>query len=157
MANADDGRTVSAIACLSGSLRREFAARMRDEGWAREVGMRPPAYGILQCVRAWGPISQRELSDVIGIDPGDIVSIVDVLELAGFVTRTRDADDGRRRNLTLTPEGGAATAQLDAIAAEVLEVVLAPLSKRERAVLERLLAKAAFTGVGPNAGGRPGA
>jgi DNA-binding MarR family transcriptional regulator len=144
MAEADDGRTVSALARLAGLTRREFAARMRDEAWALEAGMRPPAYGILQIVRVRQPISQRALADRIGIDPGDMVAILDVLEGAGLITRTRDAGDRRRHNLSLTTAGAEATRRLDAIASEVTGVVLARLTKRERTVLDRLLAKAAF-------------
>ncbi|HEY3613561.1 MAG TPA: MarR family winged helix-turn-helix transcriptional regulator [Gaiellales bacterium] len=144
MAERDDGRTVGALARLAGQMRREFATRMRDEAWAQEIGMRPPAYGILQVVRARRSISQRALSDVIGIDPGDMVAILDMLERAGFLVRTRDEEDRRRHNLSLTPAGATAAAQLDAIATGVTDVVLARLNGRERAVLERLLAKAAF-------------
>jgi DNA-binding MarR family transcriptional regulator len=135
---------MGALARLAGVFRREFSARIRDEAWAVEAGLRPPAYGVLQIVRARGPISQGTLSDRIGIDPGDMVGIIDMLELAGFLTRTRDEADGRRRNLSLTPEGATATRRLDTIAADVSGVVLAPLTKRERAVLDRLLVKAAF-------------
>jgi MarR family transcriptional regulator, lower aerobic nicotinate degradation pathway regulator len=149
MAERDDGRTVGALARLAGQMRREFATRMRDEAWAQDLGMRPPAYGILQVVRARESISQRELADVIGIDPGDMVAVLDVLESAGFLVRSRDEEDRRRHNLALTDEGAAATARLDAIAVGVTDVVLARLTGRERAVLERLLAKAAF---GPRSG-----
>jgi DNA-binding MarR family transcriptional regulator len=144
MAERSDGRTVGALARLAGQIRREFATRLRDEAWAQDAGMRPPAYGILQVVRARESISQRELSDVIGIDPGDMVAILDLLERAGFLVRTRDAGDRRRHNLALTSAGATATAHLDEIATAVTDVVLARLTARERAVLERLLAKAAF-------------
>src|ERR1700712_5329011 len=144
MAERDDGRTVGALARLAGQMRREFASRMRDEAWAQDVGMRPPAYGILQVVRARQSISQRELADVIGIDPGDMVAIPDVLESAGSRVRARDEDARRRHNLALTPAGAEITQRLDAIAGDVADVVLARLTGRERAVLERLLAKAAF-------------
>ena len=145
MTEADSGRTMSALARLAMVLRREFSARIREEAWAVEAGLRPPAYGVLQIVRARGPISQGTLSDQIGIDPGDMVAIIDILEGAGLLTRTRDEADGRRRNLSLTPAGETMTHRLDAIAAEVSGIVLAPLTKRERAVLDRLLVKAAFT------------
>jgi DNA-binding MarR family transcriptional regulator len=144
MAEPCEGRTVSALARLAGLVRREFSTRMRDEAWALEAGMRPPAYGILQIVRARQPISQRELAGAIGIDPGDVVAILDVLEGAGFITRMRDEEDRRRHNLALTQTGAAAAQRLDAIAGDVTGVVFARLTKRERAVLERLLAKAAF-------------
>jgi DNA-binding MarR family transcriptional regulator len=144
MAERDDGRTVGALARLAGQVRREFGTRLRDEGWAEGIGMRPPAYGILQIVRARESISQRELAGVIGIDPGDVVAILDVLEGAGFLVRTRDVDDRRRHSLALTPAGAEVTQRLDAIASDVTAVVLARLTGRERAVLDRLLAKAAF-------------
>ncbi len=144
MAEADEGRILSALARLAGATRREFSARMRDQVWAHEAGLRPGVYGTLQVVRARQPISQRALSDVIGMDPGDVVALIDILESAGYVTRARDEDDGRRRNLSLTPAGAAATARLDEIAKEAVDVVLAPLGRRERAVLDRLLSKAAF-------------
>jgi DNA-binding MarR family transcriptional regulator len=144
MGEVDDGRIVSALSRLAAATRREFAARMRDEAWAHEAGLRPGAYGTLQIVRARQPISQRALSDIAGMDPADVVAIVDILERAGYVTRARDEDDRRRRNLALTPAGAEAAERLDRIAREVTAVVLARLTGRERAVLDRLLAKAAF-------------
>jgi DNA-binding MarR family transcriptional regulator len=144
MAEADEGRMVSALARLGAATRREFSARMRDEAWAHEAGLRPGAYGTLQVVRSRQPISQRALADVIGMDPGDVVALVDILERAGYVTRARDEDDRRRRNLSLTPAGAEAAERLDAIAKDAMGVVLARLSRRERVVLDRLLAKAAF-------------
>jgi DNA-binding MarR family transcriptional regulator len=144
MTDVYDGRMVSALARLTGSVRREFAARIREEPWALDVGMRPPAYGILQVVRARQPISQRALCDRIGIDPGDAVAVIDTLEDAGFVARSPDEHDRRRRNLSLTPSGAEAARRLDEIAGDVMDVVLVKLSRRERAVLDRLLAKAAF-------------
>jgi MarR family transcriptional regulator, 2-MHQ and catechol-resistance regulon repressor len=144
MADVYDGRMVSALARLTGSVRREFSARIREEPWALDVGMRPPAYGILQVVRARQPISQRALCDRIGIDPGDAVAMIDTLEHAGFVARAPGEHDRRVRNLSLTPAGAEAVRRLDEIASEVMDVVLAKLTKRERIVLDRLLAKAAF-------------
>jgi DNA-binding MarR family transcriptional regulator len=146
MDGADAGRTVSAIARLANRCRREFAARLRDEAWVHEAGMRPPAYGILRIVRERQPVSQRELAETIGIDAGDLVAVIGILEAAGFVRRERDEADRRRQRVWLTPEGAVATARLDAIADEVAATVLAPLAKREREALTRLLAKAAFAG-----------
>ncbi len=146
MAEVDEGRIVSALSLLARATRREFAARMRDEAWAHEAGLRQGSYGTLQVVRARQPISQRALADVTGMDPGDVVALVDILERAGFVTRARDEDDRRRRNLSLTPAGAEAAGRLDEIAKEAVDVVLAPLSRRERAVLDRLLSRAAFGG-----------
>jgi DNA-binding MarR family transcriptional regulator len=140
----DEGRIVSALAWLANTTRREFSARIRDESWALEAGLRRGSYGILQVVRARQPISQREVSDRIAMDPADVVAIIDLLERAGFITRARDAGDRRRRYLSLTPAGATAAQRLDEIAADVTGVVLAPLSGRERATLARLLRKASL-------------
>jgi hypothetical protein len=84
-------------------------------------------------------------STLVASTPGNMNVRRDVPPVeAGYVTRTRDEDDRRRRNLSLTPAGAAATARLDEIAKEAVDVVLAPLGRRERAVLDRLLSKAAF-------------
>ena len=120
--------------------RRAFAERMATEQWAIDAGMRPGCFGVLRVVAASDePLSQRELSDRIGIDPSDVVGLVDLLEDAGYVARRRDEADRRRYALALTDAGWEAVARFDAVAAEVTDEVLGPLDAAERAELERLI------------------
>ena len=90
---------------------------MASEDWAHDAKLKPGCYGVLRMVAASeAPLSQRELSDKLGMDPSDIVGLVDVLEDAGFVVRNRDETDRRRYALRLTAAGEQAKARFDAIA-----------------------------------------
>ena len=87
------------------------------------------------------PVSQREISDRLSLDPSDLVTLVDILERAGMVTRQRDPADRRRYALDLTPEGRRAVARLAEVAREAGELVLAPLDDTERRQLGELLTR----------------
>ena len=130
------------VSRLAWRLRQRFSEEMSGQKWAIDAGLRPPCYGTLQVIARRGPVSQREASDVLGIDPGDLVGVIDILEQAGYVRRDRDPDDRRRYALSLTAGGRRALARLDAVATRVADEVLAPLDPSERTVLLRLIAKA---------------
>lgn len=49
--------------------------------------------------------SQRELSDVMGVDPSDLVTVIDELVNAGVAERAVDPSDRRRRTLSITTAG----------------------------------------------------
>jgi DNA-binding MarR family transcriptional regulator len=113
--------------------------RLAGETWLRDKGFRPPCIGALQSIAAHQPLSQRELSERLGVDPSDTVDVVDILETAGYVSRHRDPADRRRHALTLTTEGQEATARLRKILGEIEAEVLAPLRAKERGLLRGLL------------------
>lgn len=125
------------------SGRRNCAAaeRMARETWAVEAGFRPGCIGVLDTVAQLEPVSQREVSSVLLLDPSDPVSLVDILERAGLVERRRDPADRRRYALEITTAGRIAVARLRDIAREAYEEVLAPLDTGERSDLERLLSR----------------
>lgn len=128
---------------VAAKSRRAMIGRLEDEDWLQAKGFRPPCIGALHMIAERQPLSQRELSECMGIDPSDTVAVVDILEEAGYVTRARDPVDRRRHALTLTANGDRTLAQLRQIAAEVEEEILAPLSKAERATLNDLLRRVA--------------
>ena len=98
--------SVLQIARLGMVVKRGFGQAMADETWAQDAGLRPGCFGVLRAISTAGsPPSQRELSESLGMDPSDVVGLVDVLEHAGYVERQRDPGDRRRYALTLTPAG----------------------------------------------------
>jgi len=133
------GQLASAITTLSLVSRRMFKERLADEPWVAKAGLRAPCYSVLTWIDRLEPVSQKRVSDQIAHDPSDIVTVVDILERAGFVVRRRDPEDRRRYSLGLTSAGRRALHRLDEIAIEVQDAVLAPLSVRERATFERLM------------------
>lgn len=144
---ADDGAPpvahdrLTALLRLVGTYRRTFADLLAREPWAAAAGVRPPTYGVLNVVAQRGPVSQREVADVLGVHPSDMVEIVDLAERQGWIERRRDPADRRRNQLTLTAAGRRILARYDAVAARAEDEVLAPLTDRERRQLLELVAK----------------
>src|SRR5262249_2589461 len=73
-----------------------------------EVGLTGRRYFVLAGAGQGTPVSQQDLSRMLGIDPTTIVAIVDELEAAGFLRRERSTVDRRRYDLHLTDAGKAA-------------------------------------------------
>lgn len=119
--------------------RQAMGKRLKQERWLADVGFRPPCIGAIMTVARHQPLSQREVSSKLGVDPSDLVNVIDILERAGFVSRQRDPADRRRHLLTLTPEGESAVRRLRALLDEVDDEVLSPLSAGQRHLLHRLL------------------
>ncbi len=139
---ATDAPSALVLAHLGTVMRRAFSARMAAEAWAVDAGMRPGCFSVLRAVAlAEEPPSQRALCDRLGIDPSDMVGLVDTLEQAGFLTRERHPADRRRHALRVAPAGTEALGRFDRIAASVGDDVFGVLDPPDRAVLERLLAQ----------------
>lgn len=127
---------------LSRAHARAQAIRLEAFAAAGSSGYRAR---LLASLADEGPASQAELGRRTGIDPSDVVAAVNELESGRFVTRQRDANDARRNVISLTAAGKKELARLDAVAADVQERFLAPLSENERRQFARLLAKLAQT------------
>jgi MarR family transcriptional regulator, lower aerobic nicotinate degradation pathway regulator len=123
------------------SFRNAIGERIRNEEWLIQVGFRPPCIGALMVLSAREPMSQRELSAHLAVDPSDLVGVMDILESAGFVSRQRDPADRRRHLLNVTPEGHEAVKRLRKVMSEVDDEILTPLTANQREQLHNLLAK----------------
>lgn len=139
--SAASGNRLIAVLRLAGLLRRRFGERLASEQWLVDAGARPPTYGALTVIHQLGPISQREVCDILGHHPSDMVELVDMLERNGWVRRERDPDDRRRYRLTLTEGGRVVLARYDEVAAEAEADVLAVLDEDERRALSDLLGR----------------
>lgn len=126
---------------LAAISRRAVGERMAHESWAHEAGFRPGCIGVLRVVAAREPVSQREVSEALLLDPSDLVTLVDILEAAGLVERRRDPADRRRYALEVTPRGQLAVVRLREINRETNEELLAPLDEHERAQLAELIGR----------------
>jgi DNA-binding MarR family transcriptional regulator len=138
-AGPSSGELASGFSWLASVSRRLMKQRLAAEEWVAEAGLRPPCFGVLACIRRLEPASQKQISDRLGLDPSDMVAVVDILERAGFVSRVRDPDDRRRYALTVTPAGLGALRRLEALAAAVHDELLSPLDDVSRATFERLV------------------
>jgi DNA-binding MarR family transcriptional regulator len=124
---------------VSRRYRQIMAERLKNQQWLADAGFRPPCIGALMVIAARQPLSQRELSDHLWLDPSDLVAVIDILERADFVSRRRDPNDRRRQSLTVTPAGRKAAARLEDLLRGIDDEVLGPMEAHDRHVLRRLL------------------
>jgi DNA-binding MarR family transcriptional regulator len=69
------------------------------------LGLEPRHFGVLNLVAGSEGVSQRALTDPLGIPASRLVAIVDDLEEQGLVERRRNPDDRRAYALYLTAAG----------------------------------------------------
>jgi DNA-binding MarR family transcriptional regulator len=140
-----DGRRLDALSglyLLARDLRRHISDLMGEEKWAVDAGFRPPCMGVLAVVADLQPVSQREISDQLGLDASDVVGVLDLLEDAGLVERRRDPHDRRRHAVVLTDKGEWAAHRFDVLRAQAEARALAALDPDERRQLAELLNRA---------------
>ncbi|WP_281245174.1 MULTISPECIES: MarR family winged helix-turn-helix transcriptional regulator [Amycolatopsis] len=105
--------------------------------------MRSRHYTVLMAAAERGGLSQRELGELLGIDPSAVVSLVDDLQRADLVRRDPHPEDRRTRLVVLTETGVKAFRQASDLGAKVEDEVLAPLDAGERDTLRDLLRRVA--------------
>jgi DNA-binding MarR family transcriptional regulator len=131
----------------SGLVVRASNAALAGHG----LRVRPYSVLLLACDAEEG-MSQRELADVLGLDPSQVVLLVDELTGAGLVERRVSSTDRRTKLVTATPAGRAVR---DAAARDVggaLAGQLGDLSADEQGQLQALLTRLVLGGHGTLAG-----
>ncbi|MET1072008.1 MAG: MarR family transcriptional regulator [Umezawaea sp.] len=71
------------------------------------MGLTHPQYLVMLALWQRDPLSGRELSGLLRLDPGTLSPLLKRLEATGYLTRERDRDDERALAVTLTPAGRA--------------------------------------------------
>ena len=112
---------------------QETLARLAD------AGLRRGYYGVLATLEEFGPAAQAAIGRRVGLDPSDMVDILNALEKLGYVRREQDTADRRRNRVTLTTDGRRALDGFDEAISEAEDRLLGGLSKAERDQLLRLL------------------
>ncbi|MGW4244035.1 MarR family winged helix-turn-helix transcriptional regulator [Nocardia sp. NPDC004722] len=87
-------------------------------------------------------VSQQEMANAMEIDRSEVVRLIDSLEKAGLVIRTRDPEDRRKYRLTITAAGERLRVETNAKILEATDVLLHRLTPAERETLHRLSLKA---------------
>jgi DNA-binding MarR family transcriptional regulator/GNAT superfamily N-acetyltransferase len=118
------------------------AVRRFNRFWTRRIGVLREGllhspYSLTE-VRVLFEIANRDeatasdLTRELGLDPGYLSRILTGLGHQGLVEKVPSETDGRRRLLSLTPEGGEAFAQLDSRSREEVSEMLDGLSEEDR-------------------------
>jgi DNA-binding MarR family transcriptional regulator len=114
-------------------------------GWA-EVGLEPFGlgprdFGVLMTVAREEPCSQAHLASALGVSAPGVLGFLGDLEARGYISRTRNADDRRLLDLTLTERGRTCLAQGLEAARAVHARTVVRLGEEGDAELRTLLAK----------------
>lgn len=102
---------------------------------AREHGMTRAQWMILFRLRRLPGTSQRELAELLEVEPITVGRLVDRLEARGFVERRADPADRRVWRLHLTPAAAPILARLDAVRAEFDAAATEGLAPADRAAV----------------------
>ncbi|MEU9266947.1 MarR family transcriptional regulator [Streptomyces sp. NPDC048251] len=138
---------LSAIRSLPSWLLGRVAARGRAlvaEALAVE-GLKMWHHVVLSAVRDLAPVAQADLGRSVGLDPKDLVGILNDLQLAGLAVREPDPNDRRKNAVSLTEEGRRLLRRCERAAREANDVLLAPLSAAEREHLMGMLIRISGT------------
>lgn len=125
---------LQAIRSLPSWLLGRAAARGRAlvaDALAAE-GLKMWHHVVLSAVRDLAPVAQADLGRGVGLDPKDLVGVLNDLQSADLVVREPDAKDRRKNAVSLTTEGARLLKRCEKAARAANEELLAPLSAAER-------------------------
>lgn len=116
---------------------RDFERRANDA--MRPLGLTGAQADALTVIKQAGPLSLKELGELLIAEAGHPSRLVDRLVEAGLVARTPAEDDRRRIVLELTPKGRRLEKRVDAARNEVLEMGRLLIGERDLEPLLQLL------------------
>lgn len=135
---------VRAMATIARLLNLATHIRERLTAFAAEYGVSVPEADVLFTLRRSGPpyrLSPTAIADALLVPTGTMTNRLDRLERQGLIERVPHPTDRRSMEVELTDHGRRVVD--DAVTRHVAneEEMLAPLSERERATLDRLTAR----------------
>ena len=128
-------RTGISLTILGESFQRHIRAVLAEHD------LKPRQLRILDLLADRGPIGQRELAELMGIDHSVLVNLLNPLEAARMVKRVRDTVDRRRHVVTLAAAGKRRLTQADQAFRDAEDAFFAPLADDEREQLHSLLSR----------------
>lgn len=110
--------------------------------FANEVGdadITPVQFGLLHVLASSPGLDQITLSKRVALDAATSGSVISRLEGKGWIVRTADVQDRRRKLLQITPEGEQVLAGITAAVVRAQAQMLSPLPADEQQQLLTLL------------------
>ncbi|RBJ07664.1 MarR family winged helix-turn-helix transcriptional regulator [Micromonospora provocatoris] len=92
------------------------------------MGLTHPQYLVMLALWQHAPLSGRDLSRLLQLDPGTLSPLLKRLEAAGYIRRERDAADERSLAVSLTAAGQALRAQAERIPPAIVQRLGLPLA-----------------------------
>ncbi|WP_017595989.1 MarR family winged helix-turn-helix transcriptional regulator [Nocardiopsis potens] len=85
------------------------------------LGLTHPQYLVMLALWQFAPLSVKELSALLELEPATLSPLLKRLEASGLVRRERAAEDERRLLISLTPSGRALREQAESIPSRMME------------------------------------
>ncbi len=120
-------------------LGESFSRHIRDV--LAEHDLKPRQLRILDLLADRGPVGQRELAELMGIDHSVLVNLLNPLEAGGLIRRERDTVDRRRHVVSIAAAGRRRLAQADQAFRDAEDAFFAPLAADEREQLHAMLSR----------------
>lgn len=112
---------------------------------AERFGLGVTDWKALGIIERSGPMTHRELVDLIGLKPASVTNMLDRLEARGWIFRARADDDGRRITISVNAEQLAMyREQVFGSLLERLLAVYVPYSDEELSLVARALEEIAL-------------
>jgi MarR family transcriptional regulator, organic hydroperoxide resistance regulator len=93
------------------------------------LGLTHPQYLVMLALWQHGPLSVKDLSGLLQLDPGTLSPLLKRLEAAGLLRRERDPRDQRNLALALTDKGTALRREAEKIPAGIVERLGMPMDE----------------------------
>ena len=93
------------------------------------LGLTHPQYLVMLALWQHGPLSVKDLSGLLQLDPGTLSPLLKRLEAAGLLRRERDPKDQRNLALALTDKGKALREEAEKIPAGIVERLGMPMDE----------------------------
>jgi MarR family transcriptional regulator, organic hydroperoxide resistance regulator len=96
------------------------------------MGLTHPQYLVMLALWQHAPLSVRDLSRLLQLDPGTLSPLLKRLETIGYLRRERDPADERSLAITLTESGRALRARAEQIPPAVVSRLGMPIEDLQR-------------------------
>ncbi len=101
-------------------------------------GLSASQLGVMETLRARGPLHQQELARTLGRSKAQMTAIIDALEKRGAASRERHATDRRFTTVHLSDAGVALLAESVPVRVDAVAAIMGALSGEQRTRLTRL-------------------
>src|SRR5215218_5771835 len=115
------------------------AYRSLSDSFMDQIGMHRAQSTLLCRLYVQDGMTQSEIAEQLAVQGATVTSILQRMEEAGLVTRSRDPDDNRLVRVYLTPAGKAKERAITEQFMKLQAAVFAGLDDQQRAQLRRML------------------
>jgi len=134
---AEQRRALDAFVKLARAANAVTQRTQRYTKW----GLTTSQFGVLEALYHLGPLRQSQLAEKILKTPGNLTMVLDNLEKRGLIEKTRETEDRRALQITLTKDGNDLIAEIFPKHAEDVLQAMSNLTGSEQQSLAELCQK----------------